>query len=96
MEGMPMRFDRTAHGEWLVDPDELARKLGITSQLLKTETVLGLVQTLVVMGRGADKGRSRVTVRCRESAWQGIFDRAGCLIHECRLSPDSLREGTVH
>jgi len=96
MEGMPMRFDRNARGEWLVNPDELARKLGITAQLLKTETVLGLVRTHVVMGRGADKGRSRVTVQCRDAAWQGVFDGAGYLIHECRLSPDSLREDTVH
>jgi len=96
MEGMLMRFDRNARGEWMVDPDELARKLGITAQLLKTETVLGLVRTHIVMGRGADKGLSRVRVRCRESIWQGVFDGAGCLINECRLSPDSLPEDPVH
>jgi len=95
MEGMPMRFDRDARGDWL-DPDELARKLGITGEQLKTETMLGLVRTQIVVGRGADKGRSRVTVQCREAAWQGVFDGAGCLINECRMSPDSLPEGTVH
>ena len=91
-----MRFDRNARGEWVVDPDELARKLGISSEQLKTERMLGLVHTRVVTGRGADKGRSQVTVRCREAAWQGIFDCAGCLINERRLSPDSLLGETVH
>ncbi|WP_336492471.1 hypothetical protein [Methylobacterium nigriterrae] len=91
-----MRFDRNARGEWLVDPNELARKLGITAQLLKTETALRLVQTHVVMGRGPDEGLSRVRVRYRESIWQGVFDCNGFLINECRLSPDSLPEDPVH
>ena len=91
-----MRFACNPHGDWVVDPDELARKLGISSEQLKAERTLGLVQTRVVMGRGADKGRSQVTVRCREAAWQGIFDCAGCLINERRLSPDSLPNETVH
>jgi hypothetical protein len=96
MEGIPMRFSCNAHGDWVVDPDELARKLGISSEQLKTETMLGLVQTRVVAGRGADKGRSQVTVRCREAAWQGVFDCAGYLINECRMSPDSVSGDTIH
>ena len=91
-----MRFACNPRGEWVVDPDELARKLGIPSEQLRAEKLLGLVQTRVVAGRGADKGRSQVTVRCREAAWQGIFDGAGCLINERRLSPDSLPNETVH
>ena len=90
-----MRFDRNPRGEWVIDPDELARKLGISSEQLKAEKMLGRVQTIVVMGRGADKGRSQVTVRCREAAWQGIFDCAGHLIHESRISPHSLSEDTA-
>src|SRR4051812_14481702 len=95
LEGMPMRFDRNARGEWVIDPDELARKLGISSEQLRTEKMLGLVQTRVVIERGADKGRAQVTVRCREAAWQGTFDCAGHLIHECRMSPHSLSEDTA-
>ena len=91
-----MRFNCDPRGDWVVDPDELARKLGISCEQLKTEKMLGLVHTRVVAGRGADKGRSQVTVRCREAAWQGIFDGAGCLINERRLSPDSLPNETVH
>ncbi|KAB1073008.1 DUF6522 family protein [Methylobacterium planeticum] len=91
-----MRFDRNTRGEWIVDPDELARKLGIPCEQLKAEKILGFVHTLVVMGRGADLGRSQVTVQCREAAWQGVFDGAGHLIEECRLSPDDLPDGLVH
>lgn len=91
-----MRFVCNRRGEWIVDPDELARKLGISSEQLRAERILGLVQTHVVMGRGADKGRSQVTVRCREAVWQGIFDGAGCLINERRVAPDILPSETVH
>ncbi|WP_336490819.1 DUF6522 family protein [Methylobacterium nigriterrae] len=91
-----MRFDRDTRGEWIVDPDDFARKLGVTTQQLKGAMMLGLVQTRIEMRRGADRGRSRVMVQCREAAWQGLFDRAGCLIHECRLSPDRLPGNTVH
>jgi Family of unknown function (DUF6522) len=91
-----MRFECNPRGDWVVDPDELARKLGISGEQLKAERMLGLVHTRIVMGRGADKGWSRVTVWCREAAWQGIFDSAGCLINERRVSPDSLPNETVH
>ncbi|AWN39529.1 DUF6522 family protein [Methylobacterium durans] len=83
-----MRFDRDTRGEWIVDPNELAAKLGITLRLLQDEKNLGLVHTRVEAGHDGNEGRSRVTVRCREAAWQGVFDAQGRLINECRLLSD--------
>ncbi|MER2267978.1 DUF6522 family protein [Methylobacterium oxalidis] len=89
-----MRFDRDVRGEWIVDPNELAAKLGISPRLLKDEMHLGLVRTRVEAGHSRNEGRSRVTVQCRETAWRGVFDAEGRLINECRLltdqSPDEV------
>ena len=38
-----MRFDRDEHGDWLVDPSDLARRLGLTSGDLRRRMRLGLV-----------------------------------------------------
>ena len=90
-----MRFDRDVRGEWIVDPNELAAKLGITLQLLQDEINLGLVHTRVETGHGRNEGRARVTVRCRETAWRGVFDAQGRLINECRLSTDQPPDGVI-
>ncbi|AWN44363.1 DUF6522 family protein [Methylobacterium durans] len=90
-----MRFERDARGEWIVDPSELAAKLGITLRLLQDEMHLGLVHTLVEAGHGGNEGRSRITVRCREAAWRGVFDAQGRLINECRLLTDQPPDDVI-
>jgi hypothetical protein len=77
-----MRFDRDVRGDWLVDPSDLACRLGITSNDLQRRMKLGLVTSRVERGTQEDEGRSRVTVRCGNAAWRGIFDKAGCVISE--------------
>lgn len=77
-----MRFDRNARGEWLVDPEELADKLGISHLRLMEEQRLGLVRTRIEPGRGGDAGCSRITVQSREAVWRGVFDARGALISE--------------
>jgi hypothetical protein len=42
-----MRFDRDVHGEWIVDLNELAAKLGIMLRLLQDERNLDLVRTRI-------------------------------------------------
>jgi hypothetical protein len=90
-----MRFDRQTGSDWIADPGELAAKLGITLRLLQDEMHLGLVRTRVETGHGRNEGRARVTVRCREAAWRGVFDAQGRLINECRLSADQLPDGVI-
>lgn len=76
-----MRFNCDAQGSWLVNPRELAKKLGIPAALLKEEQALGLVRSRVVAG-DRDEGLSRVTVQALEVTWEGTFDRRGKLISE--------------
>jgi hypothetical protein len=77
-----MRFDRDARGDWLVDPSDLACRLAITSKDLRRRMKLGLVTSRVERDSQEDDGRLRVTVRCGNVAWRGIFDETGCVISE--------------
>ena len=77
-----MRFDRDEHGDWLVDPSDLARRLGLTSGDLRRRMRLGLVTSRIERGSDEDEGRLRVTVRVGRTAWQGTFNEAGRLISE--------------
>ncbi|MHB2209685.1 DUF6522 family protein [Methylobacterium sp. CM6257] len=90
-----MQFNRQTGSEWVAEPSELAAKLGITLRLLQDETSLGLVRTRVETGHGRNEGGARVTVRCREAAWRGVFDAQGRLINECRLSADQPPDGVI-
>ncbi|AWN39961.1 DUF6522 family protein [Methylobacterium durans] len=92
MEGTAMRFSRNWRGQWVFDPTEFAAKLGITPERFQAEIDLELIRLLVEKGRGEDTGRSRITVRSREAAWQGIIDGQGYVLNECRLSMDQLPE----
>ncbi|MER2249506.1 DUF6522 family protein [Methylorubrum podarium] len=83
-----MRFDCDSEGAWIVDPEDLARKLGMTSAHLKSQERRGLVGSRVETGSGADQGRSRVTVTTEYSGWQGLFDVGGALIGERFLVPE--------
>lgn len=77
-----MRYECNTRGEWLVNPEELADKLGITSEQLKEETALGLIRIRIECGCDEDEGRSRITVQSRQCTWEGIFDRDGSLLKE--------------
>ena len=80
---MRLQFDQ--HGNMLVDPRELATKLGTDAARLRHLKRLGLVSSRIEPGSGKDKGRSRVTVRTETAAWEAIFDEAGALILERKL-----------
>jgi hypothetical protein len=80
-----LRFERDRDGSWLIDPDDLARHLGLSSGYLQRQMSLGRVTSRVEAGSGEDEGRHRVTVRLAAVAWQGIFDVGGRLVSEQRL-----------
>ncbi|MGH1575064.1 DUF6522 family protein [Methylobacterium sp. P31] len=80
-----MQFERDTHGDWVIDPEQLASGLGINPGHLRHEMRLGLVTSRIGAGKDADKGCWRVTVRTRKAAWQGVIDDAGCLISGRRL-----------
>ncbi|KQQ13785.1 hypothetical protein ASF59_20065 [Methylobacterium sp. Leaf121] len=77
-----MHFERDTSGDWVIDPEQLASKLGINAAHLRHEMRLGLVTSRIEAGQGTDEGYWRVTIRTRKAAWQGIIDDAGCLVSE--------------
>lgn len=82
-----MRFDRDSEGAWIVDPEDLALKLGMTSAHLQSQERRGLVGSRVEIGSGSDEGRSRVTVTTEYSGWQKLFHAGGALIGERFFEP---------
>lgn len=77
-----MRLDIGQEGDWMVDPRDLASRLGVNANELKRLNRLGRVDAQLVTGTGEDTGLSRVIVRLSDRGWMGTFDEGGVLIHE--------------
>lgn len=77
-----MHFERDTHGDWVIDPEQLASRLGINPGHLRHEMRLGLVTSRIEAGEEADEGCWRVTIRTRKAVWQGVIDDAGWLVSE--------------
>lgn len=58
-----MKLEFGHSGDWLVDPDELAPRLGVSTADLKRMKRRGQVDARLAAGDGEDTGLSRVTVR---------------------------------
>ena len=90
-----MRFDCDATGAWLVNPNDLAKCLGIATSHLLSQMRRGLVTSRVELGCHEDEGRSRVTIRTADVGWQGIFDSSGALVSEALMPIDRTIEPQV-
>lgn len=82
MEGFSMRLDLGLEGDWIVDPRDLASRLGVHVTELKRLNRLGRVDAQLAEGTGEDAGLSRVIVRLSNKGWSGVFDQSGTLISE--------------
>ncbi|SFM16660.1 DUF6522 family protein [Methylobacterium pseudosasicola] len=77
-----MRLDLGHKGDWIVDPRELASRLGVSMTVLKRQERLGQVDARIKPGSGTDQ--TCVTVRLQGKGWRGTFDGSGALISEER------------
>lgn len=77
-----MRLELGHKGDWIVDPRDLASRLGLNTTELKRLKQLGRVDARLASGTGKDTGLSRVTVCTATRGWTGIFDQSGALISE--------------
>ncbi|WP_267428042.1 DUF6522 family protein [Methylobacterium sp. GC_Met_2] len=77
-----MRLDLGHEGDWMVDPRDLASRLGVNTTELKRLNRRGQVDAQLATGSGKDTGLSRVIVRLSDRGWSGIFDESGVLISE--------------
>ncbi len=69
-------------GDWLVDPRELAPRLGVSTADLKRTNRQGRLDARVVSSEGDGVCLTRVTVRLHDRGWRGIFDASGALVSE--------------
>ena len=77
-----MRLDFGLKGDWMVDPRDLASRLGVNTTDLKRLNRRGQINARLASGTGEDTGLSRVTVRLSDRGWSGIFDETGALVSE--------------
>jgi hypothetical protein len=82
MEGYSMRLEIGHEGDWIVDPRDLATRLGVSTAYLKLSERLGQVEARIASESGEDTSLTHVTVRLHDSGWRGTFERNGALIHE--------------
>ncbi len=77
-----MRIERDSCGDFVLDPDELAIKLGLCADELRHRIKVGLVTSLVEAGKGEDAGLCRLTVRCGGAVWRAVVGGDGSIIRE--------------
>jgi hypothetical protein len=75
-----MRLDLA--GNWIVDPEDVARRIGVSAATLKRSVLEGDARVLIAPGTRVDAGSARVTVHLFDGGWQGTFDRSGQLVAE--------------
>ncbi len=64
-------------GQVVVDPDQLAPRLGLTPQALREAFATGEVVGVTEVGEGADAGKTRIVVRSATRAWAAEIDAGG-------------------
>lgn len=77
-----MRLTMGHLDDWIVDPRELADRLGVSAAHLKRSKRLGYVDARIKALEGEDQGQTKVTVRLHDKGWRGLFDCNGDLIGE--------------
>lgn len=77
-----MRLTFGHKGDWVVDPRELAPRLGVSTTALRRMEREGQVDARIASGDGEDAGQTRVTVRLHDRGWRGFFDHTGALVRE--------------
>ncbi|WP_246697036.1 DUF6522 family protein [Methylobacterium planeticum] len=58
-----MHLDHTGQDDWILDPDQLASRLGLNSGHIRHKMRLGLVTSRVEAGHDEDEGNWRVRPR---------------------------------
>ncbi|WP_020094738.1 DUF6522 family protein [Methylobacterium sp. 285MFTsu5.1] len=77
-----MRHTLGQQGDWVVDPCELAPRLGVDADYLKRMERQGHVDARIKIDDDSGTGQTRVTVRLLNRGWRGTFHGGGALICE--------------
>jgi hypothetical protein len=82
METCSMKLEFGRKGDWLVNPQELAPRLGLSTADLMHMDRQGRIDARIAAGVGDGIRQTRVTVRLLDRGWRGIFDESGALVSE--------------
>jgi hypothetical protein len=82
MEVHSMRLTLDYRGDWIVDPRELAERLGVSTAYLRRMEQQGHVDARIRASADEEPGHTRVTVRLLNKGWRGVFDQSGTLLSE--------------
>jgi hypothetical protein len=77
-----MRIERDSRGDYVLNSDELAPKLGLSADELRHHMKAGRVRSLVEAGQAEDAGLCRLTVRCGGAVWRAVIGADGSIIRE--------------
>jgi hypothetical protein len=77
-----MRLDLDLPGSWIVDPEDVAHRLGVSTAALERSVNEGNARVLIIPANWVEVGGSRVTVHLYDGGWQGTFDQRGQLVAE--------------
>ncbi len=87
-----MKIERDIQGDFIVAPDDLANRFGLSGADLRLKLKRGLVKSRVETGQAEDAGNFRLTVRIGNRIWLAILDADGRLVRE--TGPLHGRAGT--
>lgn len=77
-----MQIERDENGDFVVPPEQLARRFGLSLDDLRLNIRRGLVRSRVETGQAEDAGTVRITVRIGNRVWLAIFDTEGQMLSE--------------
>lgn len=77
-----MQIKRDNNGDFVVPPEQLARRFGLSLEDLRLNIKRGLVRSRVETGQIEDAGTFRISVRIGNRIWLAIFDARGEMLSE--------------
>jgi len=77
-----MRLDLDLPSSWIVNPEAVAQRIGVSATTLKRSVIERNARVLIVPGSRVDASGARVTVHHYDGGWQGTFDQSGQLVTE--------------
>ena len=82
MTQLPPTTVSAGDGQFTVDAETLAPKLGLTVEALKEAMAGGLVTSVAEVGVDEDAGRTRLTFRYRARIWRVVVEADGTLLED--------------
>ncbi len=77
-----MQIERDGNGDFILAPEEIAGRFGLSVADFRRNQTLGHVTSTVERGEGEHAGTSRLTLRIGNRIWRAILDDTGAVLSE--------------